>query len=131
MSDYIDDRLHSWAKWVAGQLDALGYPSMDILYNQARYGTPIDKQGQAPDLEHEDEMQMDTAMRKLRDVHPVSHDVLVAKYLRILPDGKSAKGLLDKQLAGKLRMNDRKMYHHMERGKDWLAGYLEAIGQYA
>jgi len=132
VNDYIDDRLHSWARWVQSQLSALGFPSADILWNQMRYGTPIDKQGQAPDLEHEDELQTDIAMRKLKDVHQKSHAVLIAKYLRVLPDGKKVPaGMYDKALAARMGLSERKLYHYLERGKDWLAGYLDAVQTHA
>jgi hypothetical protein len=116
--DYIDDRLHQWARWALKQTGPQGYSRETIIYRMMRSGVLIRGQGYKPEVEASDEERTDKAVTALRDRRPEIWEVLVTHYL--------AKGTLQQKCAD-LSVSRRTYFDRLATGRDRVDAYLMAL----
>lgn len=115
-SDYIDDRLHLWARWALRKDGPQGYAPETILYRVARDGALI-RGGKRPEPEAVQEEETDRAVTYLRERRPEVWAVLVKHYL---DRGTTQQKCKD------LAISRRTWADRLAAGRDCIETYLDA-----
>lgn len=117
-SDYIDDRLHLWARWALRRDGPQGYNPETVLYRIARDGALIRGTGARPEPEAVQEEETDKAVTALKERRPEVWAVLVKHYL---DRGTTVQKCKD------LAISRRTFVDRLAAARDWVDAYLTAL----
>lgn len=117
MSDYIDDRLHSWARWALRGSGPTGFPHETILYRVMRDGIIVRGTGHRPEPEDHEEYSTDKAVLALKDRRPEEYAVICHHYL--------GKGTVQQKWKD-LGLTKMRYFNALNNGKAWIESWLMA-----
>ena len=115
--DYVDDRLHRWAKWAISGRPQLGDRDRTALYEMVKSGVIARGYGLKPEPEANEEEQTESAMQWLRDRQAKQYEVVVTHYI--------GRGTI-KQMCRDLQMSESVYFKHLKLAKYGLEVWFEA-----
>ena len=116
--DYVDDRLHRWAKWAISGRPQLGDRDRTALYEMVKSGVIARGYGLKPEPEANEEEQTETALQWLRSRQPKQHEVIVIHYL--------GRGTI-KQKCADMHVTESVYFKHLKLGKYTLEMWFDVM----
>lgn len=119
-TDYVDDRLHAWARWVLSSKGPQGFSKETPLYRMARDGVPIRVEGYRIEEEAIEEEETDKAVMTLKANIPQLWDVLAVHYC--------GKGTVS-QKCKDVGLSRSTYYERLRFAQDKIDDYLSEMSQ--
>lgn len=116
--DYVDDRLHQWARWAIKQTGPQGYNRETVVYRMMRDGVLIRGQGYRPEAEAADEEMTDRAVTALKERREDCWRVLIVHYL--------GRGTLEQKFKD-VGMTRRTYFDRLATARDRVDAFLMAM----